>query len=226
MFALGPTVLAAPALAHPHVLIGQVTRVVVSNGAFTHVEVEWRFDPMSSELEILAADENRDGQLSAKEVKALAELAMAELKAMGYLTWLNTGDKDFRPKAATFNARIASPAIFVPEDWAPASDTPGGPMKGQGDKSAAPPPQPGAKPKREPRNLVYTLRFELPQPVKSVSITSLDAEDFVRIELDKKTPWEVIGGSANCAVDKHTSVKSEYWPGNPFLADRVTCKLP
>jgi hypothetical protein len=220
--------LTAPALAHPHVLIGQVTRFVAKDGAFTHVEVEWRFDPMASELEILSADENRDGQLSAKEVKALAELAMAELKTLGFLTWLNTGDKDFRPKSATFSARIANPAIFVPEDWAPVSDTPGGPMKGQGSdaKGATEPQRPSSKPRREPRNLVYTLRFELPKPVKSVSVTSLDPEDFVRIELDKKAPWEVIGGSATCALDKHTNVKSEYWSGNPFFADRVACKLP
>ncbi|HEX2886863.1 DUF1007 family protein, partial [Vineibacter terrae] len=82
---LAAALLSAPALAHPHVLISQVVRFVASDGAFTHVEVEWRFDPMASELEIAAADDNRDGQLSPKEVKALAELAVGELKELGYL---------------------------------------------------------------------------------------------------------------------------------------------
>jgi hypothetical protein len=216
-------VLATPALAHPHVLIAQVVRFVEKDGAFTHVEVEWRFDPMASELEIAAADENRDGQLSAREIKALSELATAELKELGYLTWVNTGDKDFRPKAPVFTARIASPAIFVPADWAPTADAPGGPPPAKGGNVAG---DKYGRPKQAVRNLVYTLRFELPKPSKTVAVSSIDTEDFVRIELERKAAWEVIGGSATCAVDKHTGIKSEYWPGNPFFADRVTCKLP
>jgi hypothetical protein len=219
--------LSAPALAHPHVLISQVVRFVESGGVFTHVEVEWRFDPMASELEIAAADDDRDGQLSSKEVKALAELALSELKELGYLTWINTGEKDFRPKAPVFNARIANPAIFMPADWAPTADMPGGPAAspGAGAKGATPKDKQG-KTRQGPRNLVYTLRFALPQPAKTAAVSSIDPEDFVRIELDRKAPWEIIGGSATCAVDKNNAVKSEYWPGNPFFADRVTCKLP
>lgn len=220
---------AMPAWAHPHVLVAQVVRFIEKDGAFTHVEVEWRFDPMASEMEIAASDENRDGQLSAKEIKALGELALSELKELGYLTWFNTGDKDFRPKAPTFNARIANPPIFMPEDWAPMADTPGGgPMPSAPGNGAKGAPTQGKshKPKRELRNLVYTLRFPLSEPAKMVAVTSIDTEDFVRIELDKKAAWEVIGGKATCTVDKHTAVKSEYWPGNPFYADRVTCKLP
>ena len=229
--AMASCFIAAPALAHPHVLISQVVRFIEKDGVFTHVEVEWRFDPMASELEIAASDEDRDGQLSAKEVKALSDLAVAELKELGYLTWFNTGDKDFRPKSPTFAARIANPPIFMPADWAPMGDTPGGPMPAPSNssKGGTSPPQgkPNAKPKQGPRNLVYTLRFPLPQPSKTVAVTSIDPEDFVRIELDKKAPWEIVGGgTASCVVDKHNSVKSEYWPGNPFFADRVTCKLP
>jgi hypothetical protein len=210
-----------PALAHPHVLISQVVRFVEKDGAFTHVEIEWRFDPMASELEIAAADEDRDGKISGQEMKALGDLATGELKGMGYLTWLNTGDKDFRPsKAPVFSARIASPAVFAPFDWAPTPDAPGGPMPGASGKNAKP------QAPHNARNLVYTLRFELPKPGKSVAVSAIDPEDFVRIELDKKAPWEIVGGNATCVVDKHTSVKSEYWPGNPFYADRVSCKLP
>ena len=35
------------------------------------------------------------------------------------------------------------------------------------------------------RNLVYTMRFELPQPVKSFSITTYDPDDLMRVEVDK-----------------------------------------
>jgi hypothetical protein len=228
LVALAGCFISIPAAAHPHVLISQVVRFIEKDGVFTHVEVEWRFDPMASEMEIAASDENRDGQLSAKEIKAVGDLALAELKELGYLTWVNIGDKDVRPKSPTFSARIANPPVFMPEDWAPTTDTPGGRMPAPGGNGAkgAPPQGKSAKPKREPRNLVYTLRFPLAQPAKTVAVTSIDPEDFVRIELDKKAAWEVIGGKATCTVDKSTTVKSEYWPGNPFYADRVTCKLP
>ena len=54
--------LLAPALAqaHPHIWIQQVVRVVAKDGKYTHVEIEWRFDPFSSEIEIPLIDENKD----------------------------------------------------------------------------------------------------------------------------------------------------------------------
>jgi hypothetical protein len=225
LFALLASV--APAMAHPHILISAVVRFIEKDGQFTHVEIEWRFDPMASSMEIVAADSDRDGKLSAKEVKALGELALQELKGFGYLTWLSTGEKDFRPpKAPTFNAYIADPAIFVPEDWAPSADPPGGPMAKPGE-----PAKPDAKvdtKARRFRNLVYVFRYPLASPTKTLSVASVDPEDFIRIEVDRKTPHEIVGKAdgATCKVDKHPTVKSEYWPGNPFFADRVTCTLP
>jgi hypothetical protein len=217
----------SPALAHPHILISAVVRFIEKDGQFTHIEIEWRFDPMASSMEIVAADADRDGKLSPKEIKAMGDLALPELKNFGYLTWLSTGEKDFRPpKAPTFSAHIADPAVFVPEDWAPTADPPGGSMAKPGA-----PPKPGAKVEtkaRRFRNLVYVLRYELAHPTKTLSVASVDPEDFIRIEADRKTPHEIIGKSegATCKVDKHPTVKSEYWPGNPFFADRVTCTLP
>ena len=127
LFALLASV--SPALAHPHILISSIVRFIEKDGQFTHVEIEWRFDPMASSIEIMAADGDRDGKLSPKESKALGDVALSELKGFGYLTWLSTGEKDFRPpKAPTFHARIADPAVFVPEDWAPTADPPGGRM--------------------------------------------------------------------------------------------------
>src|SRR5215510_13306051 len=88
-----------PALveAHPHIWIQQVVRVVAKDGKYTHVEIEWKFDPFSSEVEIPLIDEDKDGKFSAHEIKALEVDMMPELKNYGYLTWLNVGGKDVRP---------------------------------------------------------------------------------------------------------------------------------
>ncbi|MBV9833059.1 MAG: DUF1007 family protein [Alphaproteobacteria bacterium] len=217
----------APVMAHPHILISAIVRFIEKDGQFTHVEIEWRFDPMASSIEIVAADADRDGKLSSKEVKAMGDVALQELKGFGYLTWFATGEKDFRPpKAPTFNAHIADPAVFVPEDWAPTADPPGGPMAKPGA-----PPKPDAKVETKAkrfRNLVYVFRYPLANPTKTLSVASVDPEDFIRIEADRKAPYEIVGKAegAKCNVDKHPTVKSEYWPGNPFFADRVTCTLP
>ena len=40
------------AVAHPHLWVQQVVRAVAKDGKYTHVEIEWRFDPFSSEIEI------------------------------------------------------------------------------------------------------------------------------------------------------------------------------
>ena len=102
---LAPTL----AVAHPHIWIQQVVRVVAKDGKYTHVEIEWRFDPFSSEIEIPLIDENKDGKFSAREIKALEGDMMPELKNYGFLTWLNVGAKDVRPaKAPVFTARAKS----------------------------------------------------------------------------------------------------------------------
>ena len=44
--------------------ISQSVRVVTENGAYTHVEIEWKFDPNASEDEIPAIDEDKDGKFS------------------------------------------------------------------------------------------------------------------------------------------------------------------
>ena len=71
-----------------------------------------------------------------------------------------------------------------------------------------------------PRNLVYTMRFELPQPVKSFSITTFEPDDYMRVEVDKASV------PTGCTLDKHPTYKAEFVPGMPVFADRVTCRLP
>lgn len=217
--ALGLAFALAPALvhAHPHIWIQQLVRVVAKDGKYTHVEIEWRFDPFSSEIEIPAIDEDKDGKFSAREIKLLSDDMMPELKNFGYMTWLNVGGKDIRPpKPPVFAARIDDPATFTLPDWdRSAGDTSGQQMPPN--KRASEPPGPR---KKGPRNLVYIMRFELPQPSKFVSVTTYDPDDFIRIEVDKNSV------PAGCTLAKHPSLKAEFIRGYPVFADIVTCQLP
>ena len=201
--------LPAAAGAHPHLWVQQHVRVIAKDGKYTHVEIEWRFDPFSSEVEIPLIDEDKDGKFSAR--------VLSELKKQGYLSWVNTGGKDFRPsKTEQFSARVDDPATFVLPDWdRSAGDNSG--MAMPPNKQVNPPEPPR---KQGARNLVYIMRFALPTPSKTVSIATFDPEDFVRIEVDKKTV------PAGCTLGKHPTYKSEFIRGYPVFADVVTCQLP
>ena len=213
-FLLAAVMLLSPAAAsaHPHIWLLQQVKPIASGGNYTAVELEWRFDPASSENEIAVIDENKDGKLSPAEVQRLVTDTLQALEQASFMTWLNTGGKDFRPsKAEVFNARIEDPATFTPPEW----------DRTAGDKEAtlAKPEQPKAAPGKQ-RNLVYTIRVALPQPAKTLTITTYDPEDFIRVEVDKtKVP-------AGCELCKHPSYKSEFIPGHPVAADMVSCKLP
>ncbi len=207
----------AVALAHPHIVVQQVVRMVAKDGKYTHVEIEWRFDPFSSEVEIPLIDEDKNGKVSAREAKLLADEMMPELGKDGYLSWINTGGKDFRPpKAPQFSVRIDDPASFVPPEWdRNAGDNSGMPMPANKRADA-----PGVPRKQGARNLVYVMRFALPQPSKLVSIVTYDPEDFIRIEVDKASV------PAGCTLGKHPTHKAEFVRGYPIFADVVTCQLP
>jgi ABC-type uncharacterized transport system substrate-binding protein len=201
------------AWAHPHIWIQQRLKPIVASGKYTAVEIEWRFDPGSSENEISAIDENDDGAFSPEEVKRLADDTLQALEKAGFMTWLNVGGKDFQPHTeVVFDARVEDPATFTPPEW----------DRTAGDK-ATPTSKPEQPPKTAPqklRNLVYTIRLPLPQPVKAFTITTFDPEDFIRVDVDKgKLPPE-------CKLGKHPSYKSEFVPGHPVFADTVSCKLP
>jgi ABC-type uncharacterized transport system substrate-binding protein len=215
LMALAGLLAPAMAAAHPHIWISQSVRVVAKDGKYTHVEIDWKFDPESSEDEIPAIDEDKDGKISPKEIELLARDTMASLEKFGFQTWLNTGGKDFRPERASFfTARIESPATFTPPDW---DRSAGDGEKMPANKRQEQPAAPHAGP---PRNLVYTFRFALPQPTKVFTITTYDPEDFMRFEVDKATL------PAGCRFAKHPTYKSEFVPGHPVFADMVSCKLP
>lgn len=217
LVAIAGLLVSAAAQAHPHIWIQEVVRVVAKDGKYTHVEIEWRFDPFSSEIEIPLIDENKDGRFSAKETKVLADEMMPELKKYGYLTWLNTGSKDFRPpQRPAFSARIDDPASFIPPEWdRSAGDNADMPMPANKRATQPDPPR-----KKGPRNLVYVMRFALPEPTKMFSIVTYDPEDFMRLEIDKASI------PAGCTLSKNPTHKTEFVRGYPVFADIVTCQLP
>lgn len=215
LFALLAMLAPSVASAHPHIWISQHVRMIVEGGKITQVELEWRFDPNSSENEIPAIDEDHDSKISMIEMKALADDMLPELQKVGFQTWLNTGAKDFHPpQRPTFIARIDDPASFTPADW----------NHDDGDKDAGMPMPENKRVKQpephSPRNLVYVMRFALAQPAKILSIVTFDSEDFIRFEVDKASLPK------GCMLDKHPTYKSEFVPGKPVFADRVSCKLP
>lgn len=215
--ALAAAAALAPALvaAHPHVIISQTVRAIEVNGAYAEVEIEWRFDPHASEGEIPAIDEDKDGKISSEELALLVRDTMPSLQQFGFQTWLNTGGKDFQPgSTGVFAARIESPAIFKPPEW---DRTAGDGEKMPENKRQELPADPAAD---APRNLVYTFRFMLPQPSKAFTITTYDADDLIRFEVDNASL------PAHCTLDKHPTYKSEFVPGQPVFADRVSCRLP
>ncbi len=217
LVAIAGLLVSAAAQAHPHIWIQEVVRVVAKDGKYTHVEIEWRFDPFSSEIEIPLIDENKDGRFSAKETKVLADEMMPELKKYGYLTWLNTGSKDFRPpQRPAFSARIDDPASFIPPEWdRSAGDNADMPMPANKRATQPDPPR-----KKGPRNLVYVMRFALPESTKMFSIVTYDPEDFMRLEIDKASI------PAGCTLSKNPTHKTEFVRGYPVFADIVTCQLP
>jgi ABC-type uncharacterized transport system substrate-binding protein len=215
--ALALAALVAPAVAsaHPHIWISQTVRVVETGGAYSHVEIEWKFDPYASEDEIPAIDEDKDGKVSEEETRLLARDMLPELAKVGFLSWLNTGGEDFRPSPPTaFAARIDNPATFTPPDWDRSAGDGAKMPDNKRDTISLPPKHERA------RNLVYTFRFALPQPVTSFSITIYEPTDDMRIEVDKASL------PSGCTLDKHPSHKAEFIPGQPVYADRVTCRLP
>jgi hypothetical protein len=213
--AVATLLMPAVASAHPHMWISQTVRTIAKDGMYTHVEIEWRFDPGTSEDEIPAIDEDKDGKISPKELELLARDTMESLEKFGFQTWLNTGGEDFQPtKASMFTARIESPATFTPPDW----DREAGDGQKMPDNKRQE--LPAERRTGPPRNLVYIFRFALPQPTKAFTITTYERDDFMRFEVDKaKVP-------AGCKLAKHPTYKSEFVPGHPVFADTVSCKLP
>ena len=73
---------------------------------------------MTSEVEIPAIDEDKDGKISAEEIELLVRDTMAELAQVRLHDLAEHRRQGFHPtKAPDFTARIDDPATFTPPDW-------------------------------------------------------------------------------------------------------------
>jgi ABC-type uncharacterized transport system substrate-binding protein len=80
-------VLAAPALAHPHVWIVFETTVLYDKGTFTGLSHKWTFDEFYAATAIEGLDTNKDGKYDRKELAELAKVNIEGLKDFAYFTF-------------------------------------------------------------------------------------------------------------------------------------------
>ena len=160
-------------------------------------------------------DEDKDGKFSTKEIKTLGNDMMPELQKYGFMTWLNTGDKDFRPpKRPHFSARIDDPATFKPPDWDSTAGDGGQPMP---ENKRAP-----SLPFRRSavRAISSTSCASSCRTPQTFSITTYDPDDFIRIEVDARRCRPAARST------KHPTHKAEFIRGYPVPADLVSCQPP
>jgi len=82
---------AAPASAHPHVLITSRSQIVVDGGQIRAVRHSWTFDEAFSAFAIQGLDDNGDGKLSTEELKPLAQINVESLEEYDFFTFLTVG---------------------------------------------------------------------------------------------------------------------------------------
>ena len=135
---------------------------------------------------------------------------------VGFLTWLNTGGADFNPtKDPAFSARIDDPATFNPPEW---DRSAGDGVQMPENKRATMPVEPT---RHSPRNLVYTMRFELPQA----------SEELLDHDLRSRGLHAGRGrqGVAVEAAARSTSIRPTSPSSSPAIRSTrisVTCHLP
>jgi ABC-type uncharacterized transport system substrate-binding protein len=80
------SLIAPPALAHPHVWIVVQSTVLYENGSVVGIRHKWTFDEMYTAMAIQGLDTNNDGIYDRKELSELANVNVAGLKEVGYFT--------------------------------------------------------------------------------------------------------------------------------------------
>jgi ABC-type uncharacterized transport system substrate-binding protein len=80
---------AAPALAHPHILVDARAEVVFDgSGDLVAIRNVWRFDAPFSALALQGFDTDGDGTYSPQELQPLSQINMESLAEYEYFTWL------------------------------------------------------------------------------------------------------------------------------------------
>lgn len=91
-FALVLSLLALPAIAHPHVFIDARGEVFIEDGALVAMRHQWTFDPYFSAWAIQGLDADGDGVLTQAELQPLAEENIVGLDYYNYYTFAGSWD--------------------------------------------------------------------------------------------------------------------------------------
>lgn len=99
---------AGVAEAHPHVFIEYSVTVVIGAGGVEAVQLAWTFDEFTSSMIMQQFDADRDGVLSAAEIRDLERRHFAETRASQYFVALRLNDTPVPVEAVRdFTARAA-----------------------------------------------------------------------------------------------------------------------
>jgi len=86
--ALGMTVTAGPAAAHPHVFVSMATELVYGpDGRVTGVRHAWTFDDMFSAYATQGLEQKEKGKFTREELAPLAEINVTSLKEYDFFTF-------------------------------------------------------------------------------------------------------------------------------------------
>ena len=95
--ALAGVAMAAPAFAHPHVLVDAKSEILFdAEGRMSAVRHAWQFDAAFSSYAMQGLDTNNDGQMSAEELQPLAKVNVESLQEFDFFTYLSVDDKDVK----------------------------------------------------------------------------------------------------------------------------------
>jgi ABC-type uncharacterized transport system substrate-binding protein len=92
--------------AHPHVFIDYTLVVRAGAGGVEAVDVTWTFDPLFSAMVQGAFDEDRDGTLSPREVRAIEDKHVANIKRFNYFLDVRVNGRPQTVTIRDFRARI------------------------------------------------------------------------------------------------------------------------
>lgn len=95
------TLLAAPALAHPHVMVDVHALVEFKDGKVVSLFMGWKFDPVYSSSLFKDFDKNKNGKLDPPEIKEIEAQAFRDTKDQGYFTYAMVDGKPVTWKSAT-----------------------------------------------------------------------------------------------------------------------------
>jgi ABC-type uncharacterized transport system substrate-binding protein len=106
---------AGTAGAHPHVFIDYAVTFLVVGDRVTGVRLAWTFDDLFSGFILQEFDTDRNGVLSAAEVRRIEEKHLSEFHKVGYFTTVNVNGKPVAPSVAREFRATAAKGIVTYE---------------------------------------------------------------------------------------------------------------